>query len=70
MAQNFRRYTSNNVGTGVATVLTADSYDTVVGISVCNVASATINVDVYINDGNGKFTKISDTDLRKYAKTF
>jgi|TARA_B110000858_G_C17758871_1_gene453480 hypothetical protein len=51
MAQNFRRYTSNNVGTGAATVLTADSYDTVVGISVCNVATTTINVDVYINDG-------------------
>ena len=32
--------------------MTADSYDTVVGISVCNVASATINVDVYINDGS------------------
>lgn len=52
MAQNFRRYTSNNVGTSAATVLTADSYDTIVGISVANVASGTINVDVYINDGS------------------
>ena len=52
MAQNFRRYTSNDVGTSAATVFTADSYDTVVGISVANIAASTINVDVYINDGS------------------
>ena len=52
MAQNFRRYTSNNVGTAPATVMTADSYDTVVGISISNVTVGTINVDCYINDGS------------------
>lgn len=52
MAQDFRRYTSNNVGTSAETVMTADSYDTVVGISVSNVTAGTINVDVYINDGS------------------
>lgn len=52
MAQNFRRFTSNNVGTGAATVFTANSYDTVVGIHVTNVHTAAINVDVYINDGS------------------
>ena len=52
MAQDFRRYTSNNVGTSAATVMTADSYDTVVGISISNVTAATINVDCYINDGS------------------
>ena len=51
MAQDFRRYTSPNVGTAPATVMTADSYDTVVGISISNVTSGTINVDCYINDG-------------------
>jgi len=51
MAQNFRRYTSNNVGTSPATVLTANSYDTVIGISVANVTASTIAVDVFINDG-------------------
>ena len=51
MAQDFRRYTSNNVGTAPATVMTADSYDTVVGISISNVTAGTINVDCYINDG-------------------
>ena len=46
MAQNFRRYVSNNVGTSAATIYTLDSNDTIVGISVANVASATINVSV------------------------
>mgnify|MGYP003332452311 CR=1 FL=1 len=51
MAQNFRRYTSNNVGTSAATVFTADSYDTIVGISVANIAASTINVDDDVNTG-------------------
>jgi len=37
MAQNFRRYTSNAVGTSPATLVTANSYDTIVGISVSNI---------------------------------
>ena len=52
MAQNFRRYTSNAVGTSAATIFTADSYDTIVGISVSNVTTSGINVSVYINDGS------------------
>ena len=52
MAQNFRRYTSNAVGTSAATLFTANSYDTIVGISVANVTGSAINVDVYINDGS------------------
>ena len=52
MAQNFRRYTSNAVGTTPATLVTANSYDTIVGISVSNILGSTILVDVYINDGS------------------
>ena len=52
MAQNFRRYTSNAVGTAPATLVTANSYDTIVGISVSNILGSTILVDVYINDGS------------------
>jgi len=51
MAQNFRRYTSNNVGTTAATLFTADSYDTVVGISLSNATASQIIVSCYINDG-------------------
>ena len=52
MAQYFRRYTQNDVGTSAATVFTADSYDTVVGISIANITGASVLVDVYINDGS------------------
>ena len=51
MAQNFRRYPKNNVGTSVEDVYTADSYDTIVGIAWTNVHTSSIDVDVYINDG-------------------
>ena len=61
MAQNFRRYTSNDVGASAATLFTADSFDTVVGISLANVTASAINVSVYINDG------ANDIYLVKYA---
>ena len=51
MAQNLRRYTNNNVGTSAATSFTANSYDTVVGISIANITGSAVNADVYINDG-------------------
>ena len=51
MAQNFRRYTNNNVGTTAVTSFTANTYDTVVGISVSNITGSAVNADVYINDG-------------------
>jgi len=52
MAQNFRRYTSNDVGTSAATLFTANSYDTVVGISVANITTSAVTASVYINDGS------------------
>ena len=63
MAQNFRRYVKNNVGTSAETVVTADSNDTIVGISVANVASATINVGVYITSGGQDIHLIKDTPI-------
>ena len=51
MAQNFRRYANNDIGTSAATVFTADSYDTIVGISVANVTGSAVIASVYINDG-------------------
>jgi len=51
MAQNFRRYTNNDVGTSAATSFTANSYDTVVGISVANITASSVNASVFINDG-------------------
>ena len=63
MAQNFRRHVKNNVGTSAETVMTADSNDTIVGISVANVASATINVSVVISSGGNDIHLIKDTPI-------
>ena len=48
MAQNFRRFTNNNVGASAATVFTANSYDTIIGIYVANVTASGVIASVYI----------------------
>ena len=63
MAQNFRRYTSNDVGTSAATLFTSDSYDTVVGISVANVTTSSVIASVYINDGSNDIYLIKDAPI-------
>lgn len=63
MAQNFRRYTSNDIGTSAATLFTADSYDTVVGISVCNITASSVNASVYINDGANDIYLVKDVPI-------
>jgi len=63
MAQNFRRYTSNDVGTSAATLFTANSYDTVVGISVANVTASAVVASVYINDGSNDIYLVKDVSI-------
>ena len=63
MAQNFRRFTSNNVGTGNTTVFTADSFDTIVGINVANVTASAVTASVFINDGSNDIHLVKDVDI-------
>ena len=63
MAQNFRRYTSNDVGTSAATLFTADSYETVVGISVANVTASAVVASVYINDSTNDIYLVKDVTI-------
>ena len=63
MAQNFRRYTSNDIGTAAATLFTADSFDTVVGISVANITASAVTASVYINDGSNDIYLIKDAPI-------
>ena len=63
MAQDFRRYTSNNVGTGATTVFTANSYDAIVGISLANVHTAAITVSCYINDSSNDIHLVKDVSI-------
>ena len=63
MAQNFRRYTRNDIGTAAATLFTADSYDTVVGISVANITVSAVTASVYINDGSNDIYLVKDAPI-------
>lgn len=63
MAQNFRRYTSNDVGTSPVTLFTSDSYDTIVGISVANVTASSVIASVYINDGANDIYLVKDAPI-------
>ena len=49
MAQNFRNQIARNTGASAVDILNAvNSYDTVIGIRLANVATSAINVSVYI----------------------
>jgi len=50
MAQDFTRYKERNIGTSAVTLFTANSNDTIVGISVANVTGSAVNADVFINE--------------------
>ena len=66
MAQNFRRYTSNNVGTSATAIPSGaafDSYDTIVGISVSNVTTSSVVASVYINDGANDIYLVKDAPI-------
>ncbi len=53
MPNTFKNYHAKNVGTSTATVYTGLSATqaTIIGMTVANVASANINVDVFITSG-------------------
>lgn len=56
MAQNFRRFAQKiTVANQAMVMLTSDSYDTVVGIHLANVADNQINVDVYITNASTNY---------------
>lgn len=63
MAQNFRRYTLNSVGTGATSIAAADSYDTIIGIRLANTTTNMILVDAYINDGTNDISLISQAPI-------
>ena len=66
MAQNFRRYTLNGVGTAAADIpdgANFDSYDTLVGIHLANVTTNAVTVEVYINDGTNDIHLVSGAPI-------
>ena len=63
MAQDFTRYKARLTGTSAATLFTANSNDTIVGISVANVTAGSVNASVFINDGTNDFYLIKDAPI-------
>ena len=63
MAQDFERNTANGVGTSASTLRTANSDDAIVGITVANVHTAQITVEVYINDGSNDIHIVKDAPI-------
>lgn len=48
MANTFKNYVNQNVGTSAATVVTASTATTVIGMTIANVSASPITVDVYV----------------------
>jgi hypothetical protein len=63
MAQDFTRYKARLTGTSAATLFTANSNDTVVGISVANVTASAVNASVFINDGTNDFYLVKNAPI-------
>ena len=67
MAQNFRRYTSNNIGTTAVQMPATDtdfnSFDAIVGIRLANITTAAITAEVYLNDGSNSIHLVKDVPI-------
>ena len=63
MAQDFTRYKARLTGTSAATLFTANSNDTIVGISVANVTAGSVNASVFINDGTNDFYLVKNAPI-------
>jgi len=63
MAQDFTRYKARLTGTSAATLFTANSNDTIVGISIANVLNSAVNASVFINDGTNDFYLVKSAPI-------
>jgi hypothetical protein len=48
MANTFKNYVAQNVGTSASTLITASAATTVIGMTVANTSASPITVDVYV----------------------
>ena len=63
MAQDFERNTANGVGTSASTLRTANSDDAIVGITIANVHTAQITVEVYITVSSNDIHIVKDAPI-------
>lgn len=55
MANTFKNYPSAAVGTSAVTLVTASTATTVIGMTISNVTTSTITVDVYCTIGGSDY---------------
>ena len=63
MAQDFERNAANAVGTSAVTLRTANSDDAIVGITIANVTTSQITVEVYITVSSVDFHIVKDAPI-------
>ena len=66
MAQNFRRYLERNIGTTAVDIpdgANFDTYDTIVGINLANVAATSISASVYITNSSLNYYIIKNVTI-------
>jgi len=65
MAQNFRNYLSQNIGTSAVDVLggAADSYDCLISIRLANTTTSTVQVDAYIKRSSTDYYLIKNAPI-------
>lgn len=55
MANTFKNYPSQAVGTSAATIVTASTSTTVIGMTVANIVTSPITVSVYVTTGGNDY---------------
>jgi len=60
MANTFKNYVSQQVGTSAATIVTASTATTVIGMTVANVTASPITVSVYIVVSSDTYYLVKD----------
>lgn len=66
MAQNFRRYLERNIGATAVDIpdgANFDTYDTIVGINLANVAATSISASVYITNSSLNYYIIKNVTI-------
>lgn len=63
MANVFKNYVNQNVGTSAATVVTASTATTVIGMTVANVSASPITVSVYVTISATNYYLVKDATV-------
>jgi hypothetical protein len=63
MANTFKNYVNQNVGTSAATVVTASTATTVIGMTVANVSASAITVSVYVTISATNYYLVKDATV-------